>query len=85
MSVANQIQSDWNLAIKKAMKPRFIDRSEQIQIVFDSPRGNEYFFKDETETTMRVYRPDGINCTVFKKGFKKRWVNKDYVLPKLKW
>ena len=86
MSVANQIESDWNLAIKKAMKPRFIDRGEQIQIVFDSS-GNEYFFKPETEdeTTFRVHRPDGINCTVYKKGFKKRWVNKNYVLPKIKW
>lgn len=73
MSVANQIQKDWNLAIKKAMNPRFIDRSEQIEILVDS-RGTEYFFKPETETenTIRVYRPDGINCTVYKKGFKKK-------------
>lgn len=84
MSVANQIKNDWNIAIRKSIKPRLIDRSEQIQIVFDS-KGNEYFFKPETEdeTTFLIFRK-GINCTVFKKYFKKRWVSKDYVLANLK-
>lgn len=86
MSVQSQIKKDWELAIKKSIKPIFIDRSNEIEIAIDC-NGNEYFLKPEYETakTYRVFRPDGINCTVYKKGFRKRWVSNDYVLSKINW
>ena len=61
-------------------------KTNKIQIAIDS-RGNEYFVHDDTgnKETFRVTRPDGINCTVWKKGFKLRWVASDYCLKPLIW
>lgn len=86
MSVTSQIKNDWKMAIDKALPIRIIDRSNQIQIAVDS-RGNEYFITEgsETDKTFRVSRPDGINCSVWKKGFRLRWVKSNYNLNPLIW
>ena len=61
-------------------------KTKKIQIAIDR-RGNEYFAHHDTgnEETLRVTRPDGINCTVWKKGFKIRCVDSDYCLKPLIW
>jgi len=86
MSVTSQIKNDWKEAIAKSISKRIIDRSNQIEIAIDC-RGNEYFIHEDTgnEKTFRVSRPDGINCSVWKKGFRLRWVDKDYILKPLVW
>ena len=60
--------------------------TNKIKIVIDM-RGNEYFVNDDNgnKETFRVTRPDGINCTVCKKGFKIRLVASDYCLKPLIW
>ena len=60
--------------------------TKKIKIAIDG-RGNEYFANDYTgnKETFRVTRPDGINCTVWKKGFKIRLVASDYSLKPLIW
>ncbi len=42
MSVTSQIKNDWKLAIEKALPPKIIDRTNQIQIAIDF-RGNELY------------------------------------------
>ena len=86
MSVTSQIKNDWKLAIEKSLPKKIIDRSNQIQIAIDF-RGNEYYIHDDTgnEKTFRVTRPDGINCSVWKKGFRLRWVDSDYCIKPLVW
>ena len=60
--------------------------TKKIKTAIDG-RGNEYFVHDDTgnKETFRVTRPDGINCTVLKKGFKIRLVASDYSLKPLIW
>ena len=59
-------------------------KTKKIKIAIDR-RGNEFFVHDDTgnQETLRVTRPDGINCTVRKKGFKIRLVASDYCLKPL--
>ena len=61
-------------------------KTNKIKIAIDG-RGNEYFVHDDTgnQETYRVTRPDGINCTVCKKGFKIRLVASDHCLKPLIW
>ena len=60
--------------------------TKKIKIAIDM-RGNEYFVNDDigNQETFRVTRPDGINCTVLKKGFKIRLVASDHCLKPLIW
>jgi len=87
MSVTQQIKKDWDIAIKKSIKPKYVDRSDKIQIIVSKSTGDEYYFDSESETedTIRIWRGNNeINATVFKRAFKKRWVNKNYILHNLK-
>jgi hypothetical protein len=84
MSVQNQIKQDWQLAMEKSVSKKGFDYDGKVRIAIDSS-GNEYFIKPHTEDekTFRVTTPCGINATVWKKGFRTRWVDESYVLKPL--